>query len=106
MCCAPSYIQCMMTDGFKTYEVLLRRLLRGWQNQAKYAIFGFFACVGGGFGCFLALQTLHVVDRREVVDVAEGDGLNGKEVRQSGAHVCQGASKHTQEHVEEKHNIK
>ena len=78
----PSYIRCFIEDGFKTYEVLMRRLLRNWQAQVKYAVIGFASCLGGGFGIFLALQGgLHVIDRKKVVEVAEEDGLNGKEVR-------------------------
>jgi hypothetical protein len=61
-----SYIFCLMPNGPKTYEVLLRRLCRDSAAQWAYAAVGFVACLFGGFGLFLLIQTEHVVDRKEV----------------------------------------
>ena len=70
----------MMNDDLKAYEVLMRRLLRGAAHQWPYAVASFFVCALGGVGLFLLIQAFHVVNRKEVVGVAEKDGLNGDEV--------------------------
>lgn len=61
-----SYICCLMPDGVKTYEVLLRRLFRGTPSQWLDAVVGFIVALLGGFGLFLLVQTEHVVDRKVV----------------------------------------
>jgi len=75
-----SYIKTMMKDGFKTYEVLLRHLLRNAANQWPYAVGGFLVCIIGGFLIFLGIQSVHFIQRKQVVSEAKIDGLNGKEV--------------------------
>jgi hypothetical protein len=70
----------MMKDGFKTYEVLLRHLLRNAANQWPYAVGGFLVCIIGGFLIFLGIQSVHFIQRKQVVSEAKIDGLNGKEV--------------------------
>lgn len=70
----------MMNDDLKAYEVLMRRLLRGAAHQWPYAVASFFVCALGGVGLFLLIQAFHVVNRKEVVGVAEKDGLNGDEI--------------------------
>mmetsp|Transcript_75370 Transcript_75370/g.151547 ORF Transcript_75370/g.151547 Transcript_75370/m.151547 type:complete len:344 (+) Transcript_75370:71-1102(+) len=73
------YIHCMMVEGGKIYEVLMRRLLRDWRAQVPWALLGFVGCCGGGFVFFLLIQAFQVVDRKEVVSTAESDGLNRAE---------------------------
>ena len=79
---ACSYIYFLLPDGVQTYQVLLRRLCRDWALKWHYALTGLVVCAFGGFALFLAIQQLHVVERKEVVATAEGDGLNSEEFPQ------------------------
>ena len=67
-----------MHDGIKTYEVLMRRLLRNWRKQALQAIVGFVVVTLVGFGIYLSIQTLPFLHRGKIVATAKEDKLNSR----------------------------
>ena len=67
-----------MRDGPKTYEVLMRRLLRNWKRQVPYAVLGFVALALLGFAVYLCIQTVPFLHRSKIVATAEEDGLNSQ----------------------------
>ena len=62
--------------GFAIYQRVLRRLLRNWQKQLKFAIAGFLLFTIVGFCAYLAVHTL--INTGHVVKVAKSDGLDSK----------------------------
>lgn len=62
--------------GLIVYQLLMRRLLRDWRIQLKFAIFGFFSVIVMGFGGYMLVRRL--LDVPHVIKVAEKDGLNDR----------------------------
>ena len=62
--------------GFAIYSRVLRRLLRNWRKQLKFAVLGFLLFTIVGFCAYLAVHGL--INTSHVVHVAESDGLDSK----------------------------